>query len=148
MKNNTNLLIRSGLTVVMALVLWLPVQVWSEEPAKEANTMQAAGMENCKAMMEKKREMMTDMKAQDAEFTEQVAQMNSAPEEKKLELIAALITKMVEQQAKMNARRAQMQDEMMQHMTEHMQMGKGPMAQCPMMKGMKGMDAHPAGDPK
>ena len=28
---------------------------------------------------------------------------------------------------------------MMQHMMQHMQMGKESMAQCPMMKDMKGM---------
>jgi uncharacterized protein (DUF2336 family) len=83
---------------------------------------------------------MEDMKAQDAELTEQLIRMNSAPEDKKLGLIAAVVTRMVEQRTAMNARMAKMQEEMMQHMMEHMQMGKGSMSQCPMMKGMKDMD--------
>jgi hypothetical protein len=29
---------------------------------------------------------------------------------------------------------------MMKHMMQHMQMGKDSMSQCPMMRGMKGMD--------
>jgi hypothetical protein len=84
--------------------------------------------------------MMADMKAQDAELTEQLTKMNSAPEDKKMGLMAAVVTHMVEQRIAMDARKAKMEEAMMQHMMQHMQMGKESMAQCPMMKGMKGMD--------
>jgi hypothetical protein len=47
---------------------------------------------------------------------------------------------MVEQRITMDARKAKMEEEMMKHMMQHMQMGKESMSQCPMMKGMKGMD--------
>ncbi len=100
-------------------------------------------MESCQKMKEKKQEMMVDMKAQDAELAEAIAKMNSAPEDQKLSLMAAVITRMVEQQTAMHTRKAMMQEEMMKHMMEHMQMGKESMAQCPMMKemmGRKGMD--------
>jgi len=36
----------------------------------------------------------------------------------------------------MDARKAKMEEEMM----KHMQMGKESLSQCPMMKGLKGMD--------
>ncbi len=97
-------------------------------------------MESCQQMKEKKQELMADMKAQDAELTKAVAKINNAPEDQKMGLMAALITSMVEQRTDMHTRKAKMQEEMMSHMMEHMQMGKESMAQCPMMKRMKGMD--------
>ena len=97
---------------------------------------EAKMMERCREMKEQKQKMMEDMKAQDAELTEQIAKMNSAPKDKKMSLMAAVITRMVEQRIIMDARKAKMEEEMM----KHMQMGKESMSQCPMMKEMKGMD--------
>jgi hypothetical protein len=77
--------------------------------------------------------MWTDMKAQDAALTKQVAKMNSAPEDKKITLMAALITRMAEQRAATNVRMEKMQEDTMQHMM-----------QCPMMMGMKDMAKKPA----
>jgi hypothetical protein len=142
MKNrtNTNLVICSSLTLALALAIWSPVPVQSAEPAAGKMMMDGKMMERCQEMKAQKQKMMADMKAQDAELTEQVAKMNSAPADKKMSLMAAVITHMVEQRIAMDARMAKMQDEMMQHMMQHMQMGKDSMSQCPMMKGMKGMD--------
>jgi hypothetical protein len=96
--------------------------------------------QRCQAMKEQKEKLMADMKAQDAELAAQVAKMNSAPENQKVDLMAAVVTRMAEQRTAMNVRKAKMDEAMMQHMMEHMQMGKESMAQCPMMTGMKGMD--------
>ena len=74
--------------------------------------------------------------------------MNSAPENKKLGLMATVVTHMVEQRTAMNARMEKMHEGMMQHMMQHMQKGKESMSQCPMMKGMKGMDEKSAADHK
>jgi len=140
MKNQTNknLVICSGLALALALAIWFPVQSQSAEPAE------GKMMERCQAMKEQKETMMAEMKAQDAELTAQVAKMNSAPEDQKLDLIAAVVTRMVEQRTAMNVRMAKMQEEMMQHM----QMGKESLSQCPMMKGMKGMDEKSGAGPK
>jgi hypothetical protein len=136
-QTNTNLIIRSSLALALALAIWVPVQARSAEPAVGKMMMTETNMmERCQAMKEQKEKMMADMKAQDAELTEQLTKMNSAPEDKKMGLMAAVITHMVEQRITMDARKAKMEEEMMQHM----QMGKESMAQCPMMKGMKGMD--------
>jgi hypothetical protein len=83
--------------------------------------------------------MMAEMKAQDAELTAQVAEMNSASADKKVDLIAAILTDLVEGRTAMHARMVNMQEEMMPHMMQHMQMGQESMANCPMMKGMKNM---------
>jgi hypothetical protein len=148
MKNqtNTNLLLRSSLALVLALAIWSPVQTRSAEPADGKMMMEGKMMtetnmmQRCQEMKEQKEKMMADMKAQDAELAVQVAKMNSAPENKKLDLMAAVVTQMVEQRTAMNVRKAKMDEEMMKHMMQHMQMGKESMSQCPMMKGMKGMD--------
>ena len=139
-QTNTNLLIRSSLALALALAIWSPVQARSEEPAEGKKMMEGKMMERCQAMKEQKQKMKEDMKAHDVQLTEQLAKMNSAPEDKKTGLMAAVITDMVEQRITMDARKAKMEEEMMKHMMQHMQMGKESMSQCPMMKGMKGMD--------
>lgn len=137
---NTNLIIRFSLALALALAIWSSVPVQSAEPAQGKMMMEGKVMERCQAMKEQKQKMMADMKAQDAELTEQVAKMNSAPEGKKMSLMAAVVTRMVEQRITMDARKAKMEEEMMQHMMQHTQMGKESISQCPMMKGMKGTD--------
>jgi hypothetical protein len=172
MKTYNNLL-GAGMAMLMAMAAWLPSAVTvADEPMKpmkggehqsmlptgengkqDADAGPAGGkmmidgkmMEHCQAMKEQKQKMKDDMKAQDAELTEQLSQMNSAPEDKKIGLMAAVFTKMVEQRITMDGRKAKMEEEMMKHMMQHMQMGKESMSQCPMMKGMKRMDGKSAG---
>lgn len=160
MKNQTpsNILIRSCLVLTLALATgnlsacagnpsgtspasMAPGHSQSAMPAEGKTMTDAKMMARCMEMAKQKQQMMADMKAQDAKLTEQLTQMNSAPKNKKVALMAAVITTMVEQRITMDARKAKMEEEMMQHMMGHMQMGKDSMAQCPMMKGMKGMDA-------
>ena len=137
---NTNLIIRSSLALALALAIWSPVQVHAAESAKGKMMTKAKMMECCEEMKDQKQKMMEEMKAQDAQLTEQLTKMNSAPEDKKMGLMAAVISLMVEQRIAMEPRMGKMHEEMMQHMMQHMQMGKESMPQCPMMKGMKGMD--------
>ena len=137
---NTRLVICYILVLGLAMVIWSPVQAQPVEPTQGKMMMEGKMIERCKEVNEQKQKMMADMKARDAELTEQVARMNSAPEDKKLGLVTAVITGMVEQRTAMNARMAKMQEEMMKHMMEHMEMGKESMLQCPMMKEIKGMD--------
>ena len=100
--------------------------------------MQGDMKEHCQAMKEQKEQMKAEMKAQDDELAAQVARMNSAPTDKKLDLLAAVVTKMVEQRTARNARMEAMQSDMMTHMMGHMPMGKDSTTMCPMMMGMKG----------
>ena len=139
-QTRTNLFIRSSLALALAMAIWSPAQSRSEEPAEGKKMMEGKMMERCQAMKEQKQKMKEDMKAHDVELTEQISKMNRAPEDQKMGLMAAVITHMVEQRITMDARKAKMEEEMMQHMMQHMQMGKESMSQCPMMKGMKGMD--------
>jgi uncharacterized protein HemX len=139
-QTNTNRLICSSLalafTLILTLAIWSPVQAQSSEPAEGKNLTEAKMMDHCQKMKEQKQKMKEDMQSQDSELTKQVAEMNRAPKDKKLNLMAAVITNMVEQRIAMDARKARMEEEMMKHMMLHMQMGKESMAQCPMMKDM------------
>lgn len=137
MKHHTNphLIICSGLALAFVLAVWSPVQAQSAAPAEVKHPMEATMMKRCQEMKQQKQKMMADMKAQDDQLMEQVAEMNRAPHDKKIGLMAAVLTHMAEQRIAMDARKAKMDEEMMQHM----QMGKDSMLQCPMMKDMKGM---------
>ena len=97
-------------------------------------------MERCQVMMDQKQKMMTEMKAQDADLTAEVAKMNNAPDKKKLKLLAAIVTHMVENRTFMNAKIEKMQEGMMMHMMQNMQMGQDSMSNCPMMMSLKNMD--------
>ncbi len=158
MRNQTNSkilihsILASSLILALSLAIWVPAQAQSAAPAEAKPNPDAQATEPSMAMMEHHQKMMADMKTQDAQLTEQVAAMNSAPEGKKLDLLAAVVTKMVEQRTAMTARMESMHDEMMknmkpQMMKQQMQMGQNPMSKPPMMNGMKGMDDKPADAP-
>jgi hypothetical protein len=144
----TNPFIHSSLVLALALAILSPIRAQSAEPAEGKKMLEDKMMEHCQEMKEQKEKLKDDMKAQDAELTEQLSKMNSAPEDKKLSMIAAILTQMVEQRITMDSRKAKMEEEMMKHMMQHMQMGKESMSQCPMMKDMKDMGDKSASAPK
>jgi hypothetical protein len=126
----------SGIRAGASPAISPPVQALSVAPAEGENMTQDKMMDRCQKMKEQKEKMKEDMKSQDTELTEQITKMNSAPENKKLSLMAAVITRMVEQRITMDAQKAKMEEEMMKHMMQHMQVGMESMSQCPMMKDM------------
>ena len=143
-----NHLICPCLVLALALV-WSPAPLQSAEHAEgKEMKMESRMMEKCEEMKKEKQEMQAKMKAQDAELTAAVATMNRAAQDKKVNLLADIVTQLVEQRAAMNVQKAEMQEKMMMHMMEHMEMGKESMAKCPMMKEMKGMDGKSEGDHK
>ena len=81
-----------------------------------------------------KGKMMSNWKEQDAELDKLVAEMNSAPADKKLDAVAAVLTKLVEQRKAMH-----------EHMQKMMSANeKEGMGMCRMMMGMeKEGDDHP-----
>lgn len=134
-KKHTNLVIRSTFALALVLAVWSPVQAQSPAPAGE-KMMEGKMMESHQTMMQHHEAMMAEMKAQDADLTAQVATMNSAPADKKLDLMAAIVTSLVKQRAAMTTHMEKMHGEM-KPMMEHMQMGRESMSPQPMM--MKGM---------
>jgi len=124
-----NFLLRAGLVLGIALAMWLPGQLRSADPAD------GKMMEQCRVMKEQKQKLQSDIDSQSIQLADRIERMNRAPREEKVELLAAVVTDMAEQQTSMNARKAKMGEDMMSHMMQHMQMGKDSMAQCPMMQG-------------
>ena len=162
-RTKTNPVIYSSLVLALALTIGFPLKAQSAQPKQEKGMMgmgkQAPEMmERCRALKEQNQMMMEDLKAQDAQLTEQVATMNRAPADQKVDLMAGIVTLMAEQRITMNERKAKMEEEMMGHMMEHMQhsmqmnmdsmmqMDMDSMSQCPMMKGM--MDDRASGAKK
>lgn len=139
------LAIHSTLALAVGLAIWTPSQLKAADPEVGKMKMKGKMMnktpanEKCQAMKDEMKKVMAETKAQDAEIATQIAGMNSAPEDKKLDLMAAIVTRMSEQQTAMHARKAMMEKKMVQHTMEHIEMGKESMLQCPMMK-MKDMD--------
>ena len=103
---NSNLVVRSSVVLILAMALWCPGQTQSAEPAGGTVMMEGKMMTRCQEMKDQKKKMAQDVKAQDAELTEQVAKMNHAPEGQKVKSMAALITRMAEQRIAMDARKA------------------------------------------
>ena len=147
MKNQTytNVIIRSSLALALALALWSSGQARSAEPT--AGMMMGGKMMSetnmtprHQAMQERRGKMMADMQAQDAQLTGQITEMNSAPEGKKLDLMAAIVTRMATQRTAMNMRMQNMQGGMMGNMMSPMPMDTNAMSREPMMQGK--MPAH------
>jgi Spy/CpxP family protein refolding chaperone len=134
---NHSSLIRSFLTLTLAVALWAPFHAHAAERGEgKMMMMMTNSTEGCQAMMDKKAKLTADIKTQDEKLATQVAAMNKAPEGKKLGLMAAIVTSMAENQTAMNAKKAKMEDAMMKHMMGHMEMGAKSMEMCPMMGGM------------
>ena len=108
------------------------IAVRAEDSGKAETTdqkqQQSSDMMEMKGMG--KGPMMSNWKEQDAELDKLVAEMNSAPADKKLEAIAALLTKLVEQREEMHG---QMEKMMSADEKEAMHM-------CRMMMSMKKSD--------
>ncbi len=145
MKNqsHSNLIVRPILALTLALFIWAPVQAQSTAPAEGKMMMDGKMKEPHQpmtkpqqAMMQHHHAMMADMKKQDAQLSAQLAEMNSAPQDKKLDLMAAIVTRMVEQRTAMNARMGMMQGEMMQCPMQEMTPDANTPPQKPMMNGM------------
>jgi hypothetical protein len=141
MRNHVKLSLAIGTMLALALVIfnWSPLKSQTPTPGEKMMKMEGKMMDQCKAMMDEKAKMSAEMKVQDADLTAEAAAMNAAPENKKLGLLADLVTHMLQHRTEMNARMEKMQGDGMKHMMQHMEMGDGSMSQCPMMKGMMDM---------
>jgi hypothetical protein len=99
--------------------------------------MHGAGNQGCREMMQEREKMMQEMKAQDAQISQLVDKMNSAPNDLKQAVMADILTRMARQRAQMSA----FMDKMQEHMKKH-RIGQGGMSPC-MMQGMEGDEENP-----
>jgi outer membrane murein-binding lipoprotein Lpp len=105
--------------------------------------MAGAMPDNCKAMMAKHEQMMSDMQAMNTALDQKLATMEKATGPAKVDAMAAVITEMVAQRKQMQQKMMAMRSDMMTHMGAHMRgtppgSKAGPMMDCPMMKGSSG----------
>lgn len=126
-----------ALTVVMLLVGWLPLHTAAEEhvhgdkpPTADAQTASphehASGgdtmMDRCRTMMGMHQKMTAEMKSADAELDRLLAEMNGSTGDKKIEAMAAILNRLVQQRKTMHEKMAAMQSQMLEAM------GKGASA--------------------
>ncbi len=103
------------LALTFALALAVPGLTHAAETPEARSTMHGKMMEGCAGMMEQKQQMLTEMTAHDDALVAQVATMNGAPANRKSELMAAIVTTLVEQRAAHRAQNAKMEKKMMAH---------------------------------
>ncbi|MEO6994715.1 MAG: hypothetical protein ABI273_13995 [Lacunisphaera sp.] len=129
-----------ALALVMTLAAWSPLHAESAAPASGSMMTTNTMAERHQAMQSRRETIMTEMMAQDTELNAQLAKLKSAPEEQKLDLLVAVVARMVEQRTAMHAS----MDKMMNQMTEDMPMEHGSMSSHSMMNGMGDKAADPA----
>ncbi len=137
-QKHSDLVIRSSLVLALAVAIWFPVQVRSAEPVDGKMMMGGKMMSETnmtprhQAMQEQREKMMADMKEQDVQLAGQIPKMNRAPEDKKLDLMAAIVTRMAAQRADMDAR----METMHEAMVKKTQTDQETTSSKPMMRGM------------
>lgn len=147
------LALAAALTTSGGLAQQIPPKAGKQPGSGQSGMMSGNMGDHCKQMMTMHNQMMADMKAMDAGLDQRVAAMNAAKGNAKVDAMAAVINEMATQRKQMMAKTSSMRDQMMAHMGEHMAQPGGTgmgqsMAQCPMMRSMKGMDEKAAGAPK
>ena len=132
----TPIAICSIIALAFTFALWVPAQSASSEPADQKPMTEEKMKGCCGAMKTQMGKMKAEVKAQDDELTTHVAKMNAAPDDKKMELMAAVITHMAEDRVVMNANMDTLHMAMRQHIMQHMSLSKESISGCSMMKGM------------
>jgi hypothetical protein len=127
----THLIVGSCFALALAIIIFSTAQAETAAVTGQNAAPEPKMMEHCQAMQAQKQKLLDDIKVQDTELTELLAKMNTAPDAKKVGLLAALVTRMIEQRIAMDARKAKMEDMLMQHV----QMGKDAMMPDAMPKG-------------
>jgi hypothetical protein len=137
---------RRSMSLAAVLSLALPLAALAQSPApphqhgtpaaaEQAPMMEKSMMEKCRAMMAQHEQMEERMTAAQAELDGLVTAMRSVRGKAKVDAMAALLEKLVEQPKSMHAGMMQHHAKMMQHMMEHEGSGEG-LASCPMMQRM------------
>jgi hypothetical protein len=119
--------LKTALALAMTVALGTPAMAETPDPAKpHQQKMDHSKMDHHKMMMEQCHKMMEEMKAQDVALTAEISAMNSASKDAKVDLMAAVLTRLAQQRSAMDAKMADMHMEMMKHM--NMGMGMEPKA--------------------
>lgn len=129
----------------VTLALWPLPQTVSGEASAGAPDSPTRSSERCAEMKTRKEKLSDEIRAQDQLLADDLRNLRKAPATSKVEMMEALLTRLVEQGSAINARKARMDGDMLQHMMHHMPMGKGSATSCPMMRGHRETDPTTAG---
>jgi len=127
---------RVGLVLASALALGAPLGLLAAEPATgKAMPMSGGHMMDAEhgTMMADNQKMMADLTAQDAELAGLVTKMHQASKDKKVDLMADIVTRLVAQQQRMHTHMAKMHAHMERM---HAMMKDDSMGSSSMMKDM------------
>lgn len=108
----------AGAAVVVGLLSTVGIALQASQPTQQHEHQQSAQKPGSmgSGMMDQNRDkMMADMKAADTRLQELVAKMNSATGDQKVNVIADLLTQLVNDQVAMHQRMMQMGGGMMSH---------------------------------
>jgi len=134
MKNQTHkkLLLGASLALALTMAAGSTAQAQSSPPTQKKDMMGGAMMQTGISMSEQRRAMMAGLKVQDAQLAEQISAMNGAPTDKKVDLMAAIVTQMAAQRTAMNVR----METMHETMVKNTQMEQENRPFDPVMQGM------------
>ncbi len=144
MRKRFYVLAAATMLAAASLVAQNPGSPATPGPHHPHHGMMAGSMpDDCKAMMAKHEQMMSDMQVMNAALDQKVVAMDKATGPKKVDAMAAVIAEMVAQRKQMQQKMMAMQSGMMMHMGAHMHGTPGskadPVMDCPMMKGSAGV---------
>jgi hypothetical protein len=131
-----------GLSLALASGVGLPISARAAGTNPSGKTDQM--MEHRQEMQAMREKMLARAKAEDAALEKMVAELNKAPEAKKADMEAAILTKLVEQHHEMLSHWEGWQTRLMQFRNERMQVGNTATSGTCTMHGMKGQTASTA----
>jgi hypothetical protein len=122
-----------GLSLALVGGVGLPVSAWAA--GNKSSEKMCQKMEHRHAMLAMREKMLAQAKAEDATLQKLVAELNKAPEAKKVDLEAAILTKLVAQHHQRLGEWESLHAKMTQFRKEQMQMAKSGMSGCCLSKG-------------
>lgn len=137
MTNRTILRISALSVVALALIALFVVPGYTQfDKTAEKKKADDMMLQNCNAMVAEREKLVVEMTAQDAEVTAQISRMNSSSEKYKVDLLAAVVTRMMVNKTNFAEKMEKIHDDMLAHAALHGKMGESSMMHCPMMLGM------------
>lgn len=129
----TNILYLPCLIMILGMTCFTAAQCSAvESDSDEENQITMNEMsKQCEELASRQQEMTADIKKQNETLVKQVADMNNASDDQKLEQIARTLTMMSQQRINMDAQKAMLRDDMMEHMAKHMKIGPKSASTCP-----------------
>jgi predicted HTH transcriptional regulator len=110
----SNVIIGSKIALAMAIAAGSPVRARFANPAERKRMAVARMARRCESIKKRSRELLDEMKAQDAALTADSAVIKGNQTKDGTDIMASVVAKMVDQQIALHSRMEDMLDEMME----------------------------------